>query len=143
MFSQNRLWEQSQATLDDSKFQRKSVSGNTCWSEDGGKQCKMIITYEIILVFDNPLFLPAPLTPTLRSRNPSMTTHVGSQTHLNTSLSYLNIKEDSVNTRLCSSNMSLKSPSEKEYMRKAARGKQLNTRQKVLLSGVLNRWTSN
>ena len=97
----------------------------------------------------SPLYSPG-LQKSERSRNSSLTAHAGSQSHLNTSLSCLNIKvgaslpqltnytmillqsPQSIESKLCSSNMSLRSPVEK-------RGTVLNTRQKALLSGVLNR----
>ena len=140
VFSQNRLWEQSQMTLDSSKDQLK-VTGKSSLPDDGeGKLC--YLNYNSFLVFENTPFLPTHLSPSTRSRNLSLTTHMGSQTHLNTSLSFYNMNENNKASRMCSSNMSLRSPSEKEHMRRSERGRAINTRERVLISGVVNRWTS-
>ena len=103
---------------------------------------QIIVLNFIFSVFENNAFFPAHLSPTPRSRNLSLTTNVGSQTHLNTTLSYFNMNEKNNSSRLCNSNMSLRSPSERDHMRRSERGPGINTKQKVLISGVLNRWTS-
>ena len=61
-----------------------------------------------------------------RNRNHSMKTHRGSRGHLNTSLEDINIGPPA------SSNTSLRSPLER-----SVRG--INTRQRALISGVINR----
>ena len=61
-----------------------------------------------------------------RNRNHSMKTHRGSRSYLNTSLEDINIQAPA------SSNISLRSPLER-----SVRG--INTRQRALISGVINR----
>ena len=64
-----------------------------------------------------------------RNRNHSMKTHRGSRGHLNTSL-------EEVRSRApVSSNISLRSPLER-----SVRLRGINTRERALISGVINRW---
>ena len=69
-----------------------------------------------------------------RNRNTSLKTHPGSQSHLHTSREIFNIKASDRDqmSRYTSSNISLRSPVEKSC-------RSMNTREKALISGVLNR----
>ena len=140
--SQNKLWDESLKTLDSPQDHLK-FRGKHSLPDDGEFEKIKVLPKFNFSVFEMSPYIPAHLSSLSSSRNHSLTANVGSQTHLNTSLSYLNMKETNKFAKRRSSNMSLRSPSERDNISRSTRGVGINTREKALISGVLNRWTSN